>query len=379
MLIGTLSETIFIADPDALQHLVEALCREPIVAVDTESNSLFAYREQVCLIQFSIPSADYLVDPLEVENLSPLAVFFGNPEIEKVFHAAEYDLICLKRDFHFEFANLFDTMMAARILGRQAVGLGAMLEAEFGVQMDKRHQRADWGQRPLPAHLLAYARLDTHYLIPLRDRLRQELQEQDLWQLACEDFTRICITNCQAPEDKTPMCWRISGAYDLTPRQAAILLELCRYRDRSARALNRPLFKVMNDQTLLAIAHAAPKNLSELGLLPGMSRNQLQRHGSQLLETVQRGRRAELVYPPRTPRPSEQFLNRLERLRSWRKQAGLKMGVNSDVVLPRDLLFTLAGQNPRKMDELAAIMHDVPWRFEHFGDQILQELQQKGK
>jgi ribonuclease D len=379
MILGSLTDTTFIADPHALQHLAEALCREPIVAVDTESNSLFAYREQVCLIQFSTPTTDYLLDPLEVDDLSPLADFFGNPEIEKVFHAAEYDIICLKRDFHFEFTNLFDTMIAARILGRTAVGLGAMLETEFGIKMDKRHQRADWGQRPLPSHLLDYARLDTHYLIPLRDRMQQELVEKGLWQLAHEDFLRICLTNCQVLDEKIPPCWRISGAHDLAPQQAAILLELCRYRDRSAKALNRPLFKVMNDQTLLAIAQTAPTNLDQLGQVQGMSHNQLMRHGYQLLESVQRGLQARPIYPRRTPRPSDQFLNRLERLRQWRKQAGLKMGVNSDVVLPRDLLLILAEKNPSQMDELAVIMHDVPWRLENFGDHILQELQQKGK
>ena len=379
MVIGTALQPTAITSRGALQRLVEILCREPIVAVDTESNSLFAYREQVCLIQFSTPAADYLVDPLQLEDLSPLADLFGSPEVEKVFHAAEYDLICLKRDFHFEFANLFDTMLAARILGRQAVGLGAMLEVEFGVKMDKRHQRANWGQRPLPPHLLDYARLDTHYLIPLRDCLRQELLEKDLWQLACEDFTRICLTNCQAPEEKIPLCWRISGAYDLTPQQAAILLELCRYRDRSARALNRPLFKVMNDQTLLAIARTPPRNLNELGLLPGMSQNQIQRHGAQLLEAVRRGLLAKPIQLPRPRRPNEQLLHRLERLRQWRKQAGLKMGVSSDVVLPRDLLYTLAEQNPHAIEELAALMHEVPWRLEHFGDQILEALKQKEK
>jgi ribonuclease D len=139
------------------------------VAVDTESNSLFAYREQVCLVQFSTTQADFLVDPLALADLTPLAPLFADPKIEKVFHAAEYDLLCLKRDFGFSFANLFDTMLAGRILGRKEIGLGAMLEAFYGVQADKRHQRANWGQRPLPAPLLEYATLDTHYLIPLRD------------------------------------------------------------------------------------------------------------------------------------------------------------------------------------------------------------------
>jgi len=155
----------FINQPAALEALAETLLGETCIAVDTESNSLYAYREQVCLIQFSTRQRDMLVDPLALDDLSALREVFSSEGIEKVFHAAEYDLICLRRDFGFEFSNIFDTMVAGRILGRDEVGLGAMLLREFNVQVDKRHQRANWGQRPLPEHLLNYAQYDTHYLI----------------------------------------------------------------------------------------------------------------------------------------------------------------------------------------------------------------------
>ena len=161
-----------------LKHLAHILANHNILAVDTESNSLFAYREQVCLIQFSTPEADYLVDPLTLSDLSPLGPIFADTRIQKVFHAAEYDLLCLKRDFGFNFNNLFDTMLAARILGRKEVGLGSILEEEFDLQVDKRHQRANWGQRPLPGYLLDYARQDTHFLIPVRDMLEGQLKEK---------------------------------------------------------------------------------------------------------------------------------------------------------------------------------------------------------
>src|SRR3989304_2551096 len=175
---GELPDPILITHPRQLEALAKTLASEAILAVDTESNSLHAYREQVCLVQFTTSQADYLVDPLVLLDLSPLAGLFSNPNIEKIFHAAEYDLVCLKRDFGFSFANLFDTMLAARILGRPGVGLGSLLESEFGVPLDKRFQRANWGQRPLPPSLLAYARLDTHYLIDLRHRLKAALEKK---------------------------------------------------------------------------------------------------------------------------------------------------------------------------------------------------------
>ncbi|MDD5468016.1 MAG: HRDC domain-containing protein [Anaerolineales bacterium] len=367
-------EPTLITRPEDLRKLVDRLARQPIVAVDTESNSLFAYQERVCLMQFSTPEEDALVDPLALPDCAPLGPLFADPHIEKVFHAAEYDLICLKRDFDFTFANLFDTMVAARILGREEVGLGAMLAAEFKLEMDKRYQRANWGQRPLPADLLAYAQLDTRYLIPLRHRLRAQLDEKGLLPLALEDFQRICRVNGRNGEGRNGDCFRLNGAHDLPPQNAAVLNELCRYRDHLARSLDRPLFKVFNDRALVAIASACPRNLDELARLPGMTSRQVGRHGHALLAAVERGLNARPLRPPRSTRPSEAFLNRLESLRQWRKRTGERMGVKSDVILPRDLMFALAEGAPQNMETLRQAMGDVPWRFERFGAQILDAL-----
>jgi ribonuclease D len=317
-----------------------------------------------------------------LEDLSPLAPLFGNPGIEKIFHAAEYDLLCLKRDFGFDFENLFDTMLAARILGREATGLGSMLEDEFGVKLNKRFQRANWGQRPLPPDLLDYARLDTHYLIPLRGRLKAEVQAAGLWPLAQEDFRRLSAASAEANQTEgngsnAVSCWRISGAYDLDPQQAAVLQELCRYRDQKARSMDRPLFKVIGDKSLLDIATQAPGSLEDLRQIHGMSAHQVRRHGKALLGAVKRGLQARPLYPPRSPRPDDGYLARLEALREWRKHTAQKMGVTSDVVLPRDLLYRLAGDNPHDESELARTLHDTPWRLENFGAEILSLLRRK--
>ena len=371
---GPLPAPILITHPNQLAALAKELAREPLIAVDTESNSLYAYREQVCLVQFSTPRLDYLVDPLVLLDLSPLAPLFANPKIEKVFHAAEYDLICLKRDFDFTFENLFDTMLAARILGRKAVGLGSLLESEFGITLDKRYQRANWGQRPLPEYLLAYARLDTHYLLDLRHRLKAELEATAHWSLAAEDFQRLCHINQRSFEPEIEPDFFVSGANDLSPQQHAVLLELLKHRDRIARLQDRPLFKVMATKTLLAIAEACPSNLEALGRVPGMTTRQVQRHGKALLQAVQRGLHAEPVHPQRPPRSDERLVNRLEKLREWRKLKAQALNVESDVVLPRDLMTLIAEQNPSNLTELAQILCDVPWRLQQFGGDILQTL-----
>ena len=383
---GNLPAPTLITKPQQLVQLAGELARHPILAVDTESNSLFAYQEQVCLLQFSTPQTDYLVDPLTLADLSPLAPLFRDPKIEKVFHAAEYDLLCLRRDFGFSFANLFDTMVAARILGRDAVGLGNMLESEFGVQVNKRYQRANWGQRPLPELMLNYARLDTHYLIELRTRLQEALIQSQRWPLAAEDFARLCSYGIEQLEAdhhpgghlKTADPWRVSGSYDLPPQNAAVLLELCRYREVRAQALNRPLFKVIGDRTLLAIASELPESQDELAQLPGMSYKQVRRHGNKLLKAVRVGLQAKPIYPPQAPRHDNGFVERLEALRNWRKKTGRAMGVKSDIVLPRDLLYQLAETCPKDYPALKDILSEVPWRLQHYGDQILAVLADAG-
>lgn len=358
-----------------LRQVSERLAEESLLAVDTESNSLFAYQEQVCLIQFSTAQEDFLIDPLALNDLSPLAPIFADPKIEKIFHAAEYDLISMKRDFGFSFANLFDTMVAARILGWDEVGLGSILKAEFDVQLDKRYQRANWGKRPLQADMLNYASLDSHYLIPLRYRLKSELKSKGRWQLAEEDFNRLRFVNGRDPNDHPEACWRVRGAFDISPAQAAILQELCNYREQVARSINQPVFKVLSDQTLLTVAVAAPTNLEGLQGSIRLSSKQFERYGEGLVGAVQRGLRAEPLKPPRQPRPDEAYLARLEALREWRKHTGQRLGVNSDVILPRDLLNALASINRPTWAELKAILTQTPYRLKHFGNEILAVLE----
>jgi ribonuclease D len=213
-------------------------------------------------------------------------------------------------------------------------------------------------------------------LIPLRYTLKAELKSKGRWPIAEEDFARLRFVNGRDPQDLPEPCWRVRGAYDLTSQQAAVLLELCRYRSQVAKSINRPVFKVIGDQTLLAVAEACPRSSQALQNLPELSQKQFQRHGTGLLRAVERGLQAEPVYPPRTPRPDEQYLARVEELRSWRKMTAHQMQVKSDVVLPRDVLYTIAARDPGNLKELGELMTQIPWRLERFGEQILATLSQ---
>jgi ribonuclease D len=364
---------IWISRPDSFKRMIDDLARHWVIAVDTESNSLYAYREQVCLVQISTGETDYLVDPLALSDLAPLGPIFADPGIEKVFHAAEYDLICLKRDYGFSFANLFDTMVASRDLGRPAVGLAAVLEQEFGVMLDKRYQRANWGARPLSASMLAYARLDSYYLIPLRHRLKTDLEVNARWALAEEDFLRLCATPAPMEPDSCNW-WRVAAGSDLTAQQAAVLAEVCRYRDERARMADLPPFKVLSNQVLVDIAQAGPQTSAELARASGLSGRQLERHVDGLLEAVKRGLASPPLRRPVQPRPDDRFMNRMDRLKNWRKHTGLAWGVESDVILPRDVMEDLARETTKAIEDLAAPMTSVPWRRETFGKEIFNLL-----
>ncbi len=364
---------IWVNTKQLLQKMMDDLVTQSRVAVDTESNSLHAFREQVCLIQISSTNADYLIDPLVLKDLSLIAPIFSNPKIEKVFHAAEYDLVCLRRDFGFSFANLFDTMQAARVLGYPAVGLDRLLGEKFKIQTDKRHQKADWAARPLTKEQIHYARLDTHYLFDLRDVLEKELREKNRLEFAKEDFARACLLEESRQKVNGESWERFSGRKDLSLRDLTILAHLCKWRDTEAERLNRPLYKVVMDDTLIMLAKNLAQQKVDLSAA-GMSEKQIHLWGDGVLAAIRRGMNAPLVERRQVEAKNDAFLRRMEKLKVWRKNLGLEMGVESDVILPKPYLSAIAENPPKDVGELALIMKETPSRVEKYGMQILKVL-----
>src|SRR6266545_4209585 len=369
----TLPPPVWVDRETLLEKMIGDLSGQSRISVDTESNSLHAYREQVCLVQFSSPKTDYILDPFVFEDLNALGPLFNNPNIEKIFHAAEYDLICLKRDFGFQFANLFDTMYAARVLGYSFVGLDNMLAEKMDIKVDKRHQKADWAARPLTPSQIDYARFDTHYLFQLRDILEKELEEKERLQLAREDFARACKVE-QPREKVNGASWRrFSARKDLSLRELTILSQLCGFRDQVAEHMDRPPFKVVDDDMLLAIVRNLPEKDVDLAAI-GLSSKQIRLWGDEMLMAVKKGMDATLVVREQVRRPNDAMLRRLEKLKNWRKTLAKEMGVESDVVLPKVYLNPLAENSAKNLDELNFILADSPWRFRQYGTQILKIL-----
>ena len=260
------------SQPD-FQQLLRKLAESTHVAIDTESNSFYAYFERVCLIQISVEEGDFVLDPLAIDDLRPLGEILENEGIEKIFHAASNDLIGIKRDLKCCAKNIFDTAVAAKLLGRKKLGLASILSETFGVTLNKKWQRHDWAKRPLQPEQISYARLDTHYLLPLRHLLAEDLTAKGLWQEAKDAFERICTQEVQEKVFQPNGFIHIKGAHTLNSESKRILKDLYRYREQEAKRRNRAPFRVLSNETLVRLALNHPSNMQELARIKGLPRN----------------------------------------------------------------------------------------------------------
>jgi len=358
---------------------LRALRQAKRIAVDIEANSLYAYREKICLIQVSTDHWDYIIDPLAAISLDALGAVFADSSVEKVFHAADYDLSLLKGLYGWSVHNLFDTMWAGRILGFSQMGLAWFLENLYGITLSKKCQKADWASRPLSLEKLEYARNDTHYLLRLRDDLEQRLKDAGMEEEAREIFLEQSfvegVSRVFDPDD----FWRLKGVRSMSPREQALVKALFVFRDKEAKRRDVPPFKVFNNQVLLALAqHAANWNGESthgIDAVPGVPSKILDRMQQRLLKTLNAGMQSP---PPkfqerRTNAPSG-YWKRHEALKNWRKEMARKRGVESDVILGRRILEDIAKKGPRSLEELATIESLGPWRLKQYGASILNAI-----
>jgi len=366
-----------ITDPVRLAEVAALISRETEVAVDLEMDSLHHYQEKVCLIQISTRSESWLIDPLALKDLSPLAAPFGDPRILTVMHGADYDIRSMHRDFGIEASNLFDTMIASRFLGITEFGLAALLKARFGIELNKKYQKADWSKRPLSPEMCAYATADTSDLLKLYDQLRAELVEKERLSWLEEECRLVC--QVRVTEKEGPLFLSCKGAGKLKGRNLAILEALLQLRDQQARELDRPAFKVISAETLLEIAENRPRAVHELNSVKGMTPGQIQRYGDRIMAAVAAAlvlRDDELPRFPRQQRdePSDGSKERLKCLKSWRQEKSRKLALEPGVVAPNWLLEGISDANPADMAALDGIAGMRDWQKKLYGREILAEL-----
>jgi ribonuclease D len=251
---------------EKLAALLPAIRSADWLALDTEADSLHAYPEKICLIQISTAAGDKLIDPLAGTNLGPLLDTLNAHEL--IMHGADYDLRLLRKHHEFIPSAIFDTMLAARLLGERQFGLSSLAEKLLHVKLDKGSQKANWARRPLTERMEKYARADTHYLKPLADKLKPELQHKGRLAWHQESCARLIAESSRLPVVNADSIWRIKGSHALNRRALAILRALWEWRETEAIAANRPPFFILNHEKLTSIAATAAAHKPVDHLLP---------------------------------------------------------------------------------------------------------------
>lgn len=366
--------TRWIRSTDALAGFLADVASAPALALDTESNSLYRYRERVCLIQLAAGAHSALLDPLVLPDLSPLGAVLADERVVKVLHAADNDITALKRDHGVTFANVFDTMLAARFLGQTDFGLRAVLHHELGVEISKSSQKDDWAARPLSPEQEAYALADVTHLVALCERLGRRLHAAGrLGWLREEGDACAALPAAQRRADPDAYLG-LKGASDLTPRQLAVLRELHAVREARAEATNTPPFRIMQPTTLIALAVASPR--SSAAVTNGPEGARLARHVETLLAAIERGLAVPEAELPRRsswrpPRPSPADKERTTAIKQVRDREAARLGLEPSFLLPQRLIDRLVATAPRTLAELAAIDGLRHWRVEAMGAALL--------
>lgn len=363
-----------------VDHLTDELRGITELAIDTEGASFHRFVDRIYLLQLSTRERSAIVDPLPIGTPAGLGELIEDPGVEKVFHDADYDLRLLRQDYGWQVRNVFDTRIAAQLIGLRAFGLAALLERYFDVKLDKQYQRADWSQRPLTRGMLDYASQDTRWLLELRDRLHDELTKLGRMHWAREEFGRLETVRWGVEgEEPSPAFLKMKGARDLNRRELAVLGQVVAWRDAVAAELDRATFRVMSNETLFSIARLQPRTRDALAAIKGMPRGILEHRGGELLEAVERGLAvpdAELPRFPRAPRwdRDPDFDDRLLRVKAVRDQAAERQGLDPGVLCSRDRLETVSRMNPHSLEELATVPGLRGWQVELLGEDILRAV-----
>jgi ribonuclease D len=369
----------FIETADQLESASAALSAESLIAADTEAAGYHRYDDRVCVVQLSTRRDTFVIDALAVDP-GRLHALFGDRTREIVLHDAEYDLRLLARDHGISVGHLFDTKVAAQLLGEPAIGLAGLAAKYLGVRMDKKHQRADWAQRPLPIELLEYAADDTRHLPELRDRLRAELDRLGRLAWAEEEFALRTATPFQPADNGRDAFLRLRNIRDLGPRQLAALREVHAWRDRVARERDVAPFRVVSNDALVGIARRMPDSPAELATADGVDAAAT-RNARDLVAAVQRARAlpdsALPVRPrgPRRPPPDPAFDHLVDRLKAARDAVADELGLDRGFLMPRQQLEDIARAMPRSSEELMAVQDIRNWQVEALGRRLLAVIE----
>ena len=352
-----------------------------MLGVDSESNSFFAYRDRLCLLQVTADGKDYIVDPLPLgDELKALNPILADPGIVKIFHAAEYDLMLLRQDLGADVRGLFDTQVSMTLLNYQRTGLAHLLEENYGLKVSKKEQRSDWGRRPLSSSQVEYARTDTHFLPDLFQRLNDELESRNLMEVAHGEFRRLEIEVLQPRKINLEGWKRMKQARGLNPESKARLRELFQWRELTAERVDKPAFRILANETLIELAKSPPADMRELAGRRGIGWPKAKKVGEEIMAALGEAVGKVIDGPlapkldPEERRQRKQQRENYESLRSWRKNTADELGLPSERLIHRRHLEQISKQLPRTREDLLRTVSLNDWQRQNLEESLLELL-----
>lgn len=374
---------VYVRDAAGLADCIAALEGCSVIGVDTESDSFFSYQESCCLIQVTgNGTIDYIIDPLVIDDLSSLGPLMADPNIVKIFHGADYDVVSMKRDFGFTFVNIFDTMISAQATGHDRFGLNDLVQRYFGRKLDKKWQRHDWSSRPLLDVQMDYARLDSHFLPVLREILLEQAAECGRLAMMEEEFTLLEAKSWNGKSFDPDSCMKIKGSNKFDDDQRRVLRAVVSLRDAISKHKNRPPFKVWGNDICMKLGHAKPTTQADLRKALGDTNHVIRRYGRDVLEAVQAGV-ADTSAPPQPPKPVQKInhlippFNRddealLVALKNWRNNLCKVEKIGPGMIVNNALLKELAALKPKDTDQLDRLPDMRIWQRKEYGTTIVE-------
>jgi ribonuclease D len=377
----TLKYTIITTQAQLATH-VEQLQRHTHIGVDLEADSLYHFKEKVCLVQIAAGNSNIVIDPLQIKDLTALKPLFKNREIQKVFHGADYDIRSLFRDFRITVNNLFDTQLACRFLGINETSLEAVIRRWYDVSLNKKYQRKDWSRRPLPEEMIAYAAEDAQYLVPLAKKILPKLEKIGRLSWVTEECEYLSKVR-PVSNDTKPLFLQFKGAGKLDPQSLAILEALLQLRRKIARKKDRPLFKIIQNKSLLKLSTEKPLNMKRLEKTAALSPNQIKMYGQQLLETIRKTTQLPPESLPAYPRKkaptvAPQVGKRVKAFKEWRDRRASSLKIDPALLFTNALIGAIAVKNPTTVKALSNINDIKNWQKKEFGREIIAILAKSG-
>lgn len=373
----------YVTTPEQLLECIADLEGTTVLAADIEGDSFFSYKEKTCLVQMTGDSGmDWVVDPLEVPDLEPLRPLMESPDVIKVFHGADYDVVSLKRDFGFKIAPIWDTMIAAQATGHERFGLNDLVQLYFGDTLEKKYQRHDWSRRPLLEEHLEYARLDSHYLPRLRELLMVRAAETEREAMLAEEFLLLESREWTGrPFD--PDGWvKIKGSNRLDDPNKRVLRAVYAARDKIAARKDRPPFKVWGNDAMLKIARSLPADKEQLVAALGPKSHVVRRYSETVLDAVAAGRKdtsrvpAKKAAPPMRANPLVPPYSRddeplFAKLKAWRNRRAAEVKLTPAMIVNNSVLKHIAALKPTVIEDYQRIVDMRNWQVNAYGEELL--------